>query len=75
MSEKGYQQYCRSRPAASTDSNKRIKEMGFANCGVHPIFRNNSKDIESQKENMLDKMRQYRPHGVSTIISCIMIIE
>lgn len=64
VSEKGYQQYCRSRPAASTDSNKRVKDMGFSSCGVHPLLRNNSKDIECQKENMLDQMRQYRPHGV-----------
>ncbi|KAK9693141.1 Helicase conserved C-terminal domain [Popillia japonica] len=63
VSEKGYQQYCRSRPAASTDSNKRVKDMGFSSCGVHPLLRNNSKDIECQKENMLDQMRQYRPHG------------
>lgn len=63
VSEKGYQQYCRSRPAASTDSNKRIKDMPFSSCGVHPIFKQTVKVLENEKENILDKMRQYRPAG------------
>ncbi|GJQ84455.1 hypothetical protein Trydic_g15666 [Trypoxylus dichotomus] len=63
VSEKGYQQYCRSRPAASTDSNKRVKDMPFLSSGVHPLFKESIQEMDKKKENILEKMRQYRPHG------------
>lgn len=63
VTENAYQQYIRSRPAASSDSNKRIKEMSFATCSIHPMFQNDEKDA-ILKESFLDRMKNYRPHGV-----------
>ncbi|CAH1278786.1 unnamed protein product [Diabrotica balteata] len=63
VSENGYQQYIRSRPNASADSNRRIKELPLSSCWVHPIFKNVDEVDENERENLLDKMKQYRPHG------------
>lgn len=66
VTENAYKQYVRSRPAASSDSNRRIKELPFLTCGIHPIFRENEEYVEEERENLLDKMKNYRPQGVST---------
>nr|XP_022919550.1 ATP-dependent RNA helicase DDX54 [Onthophagus taurus] len=63
VSEKGYKQYLRSRPAASVDSNKRIKELPFGNCGIHTIFQTEDALSEIKKENILERMKNYRPSG------------
>lgn len=60
--ENAYQQYVRSRPAASSDSNKRIKDMPFGNCLVHTIFKGHDNE-SSERDNLLNKMKDYRPHG------------
>lgn len=42
--------------------------MPFSSCGVHPIFKQTVKVLENEKENILDKMRQYRPAGVGNFL-------
>lgn len=56
-----YQQYCRSRPAASSDSNRRVKNLPFNTAGVNPLFQENSSELS--RESLLDKMKSYRPQG------------
>ncbi|XP_017783723.1 PREDICTED: ATP-dependent RNA helicase DDX54 [Nicrophorus vespilloides] len=60
----GYMQYLRSRPNASTDSNKKVKEMSFGTCGIHPIFMTTVDGVaETKKESLLEQMKAYRPRG------------
>lgn len=64
--EHAYQQYNRCRPAASSDSNKRVKQMNLGTCGILPIF--DTSDVyksEENKQDLLNRMKNYRPHGVS----------
>lgn len=64
VTENAYQQYLRSRPAASSDSNKRIKELPLNSVGVHSIFRqSDGNDEENDRENIIDRMKVYRPQG------------
>lgn len=68
VTENAYQQYLRSRPAASSDSNKRIKELPLNSVGVHSIFRqSDGNDEENDRENIIDRMKVYRPQGVSDL--------
>lgn len=55
-----YQQYLRSRPAASTASIKRVKELDIASAGVHSEFMNMAPKIA----DLLTQMKSYRPRGV-----------
>ena len=64
VTENAYKQYIRSRPAASSDSNRRVKEMPFDKCGTHPIFKERDDYVEEERENLLDQMKSYRPQGV-----------
>ncbi|XP_056633508.1 ATP-dependent RNA helicase DDX54 [Diorhabda sublineata] len=63
VSENGYQQYIRTRPNASSDSNRRVKELPLSSCWVHPIFKKIEENNEQEIENILDKMKNYRPQG------------
>lgn len=63
VTENAYQQYIRSRPVASTESNKRVKDLPFATCPIHPIFKDYDDVSENERENILNKMRSYRPQG------------
>ncbi|XP_063906529.1 ATP-dependent RNA helicase DDX54 [Zophobas morio] len=63
VTENAYKQYIRSRPAASSDSNRRVKEMPFDKCGTHPIFKKRDDYVEEERENLLDQMKSYRPQG------------
>ncbi|KAJ8957599.1 hypothetical protein NQ314_006525 [Rhamnusium bicolor] len=63
VSENGYEQYLRSRPAASLDSNRRVKELPLSTCSIHSIFRKLGEDDEDERESLLDKMKNYRPQG------------
>lgn len=65
VAENGYMQYLRSRPNASADSNRRIKNLPFSTCWVHSIFHDENSSLENEKELFLNNMRNYRPHGVS----------
>lgn len=57
-----YQQYIRSRPAASLDSNRRVKNLPLNAAGLNPMFKSENK-IEEKRENILDRMKNYRPQG------------
>lgn len=55
-----YDKYVKSRPAASSESNKRIKEIDISNAGILPEFRNSNDAVG----DLLSKMKNYRPKGV-----------
>lgn len=65
VTENAYQQYVRSRPAASSDSNRRVKELNLSSCGVLSIFSSPDENAENEMESLIDRMKNYRPHGVS----------
>ncbi|KAL1500921.1 hypothetical protein ABEB36_006340 [Hypothenemus hampei] len=58
--DNAYKQYLRSRPTASSDSNRRVKELGLDVCSIHPIFRQVE---ELHRDCLLEKMKTYRPQG------------
>lgn len=59
-----YQQYIRSRPGASVESVKRVKELSINEAGILPQY----SDVSPIAENLISRMRNYRPQGVSTFI-------
>lgn len=61
VSNNAYEKYLKSRPPASSESNKRIKEINISNAGILPEFRNSN----SSTEDFLSKMKNYRPRGVN----------
>lgn len=65
--ENGYQQYIRSRPPASMDSNNRVKELNISNAGILPLFHNK----EDAAEDILSSMKNYRPPGVNILFQKI----
>lgn len=56
-----YQQYVRSRPGASTESVRRIKELRINEAGVFPQY----SDVSSTAVDLMSRMKSYRPQGVS----------
>lgn len=75
MSENAYLQYVKSRSNASADSNKRIKDIEFAMCRTHPVFkkdenliRKTTLNLEDEKQTIIEKMKNYRPKGVRTLV-------
>lgn len=58
-----YQKYMRSRPAASIESIKRIKELDISTAGVLPEF----KKLCNDATDLLVQMKAYRPRGVNNI--------
>lgn len=61
VSSNGYQQYIRSRPGASVESVKRVKELRICDAGVLPEYR----DTVNAAADLLSQMKNYRPQGVS----------
>ncbi|XP_034190924.1 ATP-dependent RNA helicase DDX54 isoform X1 [Osmia lignaria lignaria] len=57
--ENAYKQYIRSRPAASSESIKRVKELHINQAGVIPEY----SDVSSNTMNLLSKIVNYRPQG------------
>ncbi|XP_017302357.1 ATP-dependent RNA helicase DDX54-like [Diaphorina citri] len=55
-----YKKYVKSRPGASVESVKKVKELELATMQVHPLFRNIG-SAEQEKFNLLTKMSEYRP--------------
>lgn len=55
-----YKQYIRSRPAASSESIKRVKDLHINEAGVIPEY----SDVSSTTMNLLSKIVNYRPQGV-----------
>lgn len=62
--ENAYKQYIKTRPVASADSCKRVKELDLGSCSVHPLFKEGG---HCQREDILDRMKSYRPQGVSIL--------
>ncbi|XP_051168138.1 ATP-dependent RNA helicase DDX54 [Leptopilina boulardi] len=59
-----YQQYLRSRPAASTESVKRVKNLHIIEAGISPEFCDiKTRDAENSLANILSRMKNYRPPG------------
>ncbi|XP_076234983.1 ATP-dependent RNA helicase DDX54 [Calliopsis andreniformis] len=57
--DNAYKQYIRSRPAASSESIKRVKEMHISEAGIIPEYC----DISPNTTNLLSKILNYRPQG------------
>ncbi|KYQ50715.1 ATP-dependent RNA helicase DDX54 [Trachymyrmex zeteki] len=55
-----YQQYIRSRPSASTESVKRIKELRINEAGILPQY---SDAFYINTADLISKMKNYRPQG------------
>lgn len=74
VSINAYKQYINTRPAASSKSNKKIKNIKFSSLQILEdllTFKNsnNSYDIKPilVKENLLTQMKKYRPPTVSSL--------
>lgn len=60
-----YQQYLRSRPAASTESVKRVKNLNIIGAGIIPEFCDiKTQDADNSLADILSQMKNYRPPGV-----------
>ncbi|XP_076162374.1 ATP-dependent RNA helicase DDX54 [Ptiloglossa arizonensis] len=57
--DNAYKQYIKSRPAASSESIKRVKELHISEAGLIPEY----SDISSNTRNLLSKITSYRPQG------------
>ncbi|XP_022687791.1 ATP-dependent RNA helicase DDX54-like isoform X1 [Varroa jacobsoni] len=53
------QQYRKSRPTASAESNKRMKSLLKETLPLHPIFRKDS--IDSARESMIEACKKFKP--------------
>lgn len=60
-----YKKYIKSRPGASVESVKKIKELELATMQLHPLFRNIG-SAEQEKFGLLSRMSEYRP--VTTVL-------
>lgn len=59
-----YQQYLRSRPAASSESSKRIKNLNIIEAGISPEFCDiKTREAENSLADILSRMKSYRPPG------------
>lgn len=68
--DNAYKQYIRSRPGASSESIKRIKELHISEAGVMPEYSNAS----SSTTNLLSKIVNYKPQGVCIFIKSVSVI-
>ncbi|XP_067005335.2 ATP-dependent RNA helicase DDX54 [Anabrus simplex] len=57
-----YKQYLRSRPGASVESVKRVKEINFSRLKPHSVF-GLEEVTNNDKYQILDQMKKYRPNG------------
>ncbi|KAL1464237.1 hypothetical protein WDU94_003903 [Cyamophila willieti] len=55
-----YKKYIKSRPGASVESVKKVKDLDVAIMQVHPLFRMIG-NAEEEKYSLLSKMSEYRP--------------
>lgn len=73
MSNNAYKNYLRSRPGASHESVKRVKDINWTTIGISPLF-SSMNDSEITKFNFLSQMKEYRPHGVSLKVNLLLIL-
>lgn len=64
MSENAYKQYLKSRPGASVESVRRVKELPIATLGSHPLFTSVVKP-QIDRSAFLAQIKNYKPQGVS----------
>ncbi|XP_069668807.1 ATP-dependent RNA helicase DDX54 isoform X2 [Periplaneta americana] len=58
-----YKQYIRSRPGASIESVKRVRNINPGSFAVHPLFLKQNSIIQQSASDILEKMKTYRPNG------------
>ena len=59
-----YTRYLQTRPGASIESVRRLKDLDFSCLGPHPVFKTaNANPLETDKQALLGEMKQYRPKG------------
>lgn len=68
-----YKQYIRSRPGASVESIKRVKDISLNSFAVHPMFPVQGA-IQPNASDILEKMKNYRPNGVR-LNKCLEILS
>lgn len=68
--DNAYKQYIKSRPAASSESIKRVKELHISEAGLIPEY----SDISSNTRNLLSKITSYRPQGVRILFKLVHIL-
>ncbi|ODN02763.1 ATP-dependent RNA helicase DDX54 [Orchesella cincta] len=61
VSKNGYSHYLRSRPPASTESNRRAKGIEINKLYVHPFFADHV--AEDPMDNLISQMQSYRPNA------------
>lgn len=59
VSDNGYKRYIKSRPAASSESIKRVKKLRIGEAGIIPEY----SDVSPNTTNLLSKILNYRPQG------------
>ena len=59
-----YKQYLRSCPNPSYESIKKSKEIKLDRLGPHPMFVSEEAELETNRLNLLEKMKCYRPNHV-----------
>lgn len=62
VSKNGYRQYLKSRPNASTESNRRAKGIEVSKLPIHPIFTEHV--AEDPMDTLISQMQNYRPNAV-----------
>ncbi|TRY60170.1 hypothetical protein DNTS_009053 [Danionella cerebrum] len=60
VSQNSYQQYLRSRPAASAESIKRSKNTDVAGIAIHPLLRCGLEQTELDRLQMVDSIKGYK---------------
>jgi ATP-dependent RNA helicase DDX54/DBP10 len=68
-----YRQYIRSRPGASVESIKRVKDINLNRFAVHPVFPVKGA-IQCNASDILEKMKNYKPNGVR-LNKCLEILS
>jgi len=60
VSKNGYSQYMKSRPNASTESNRRAKGIEVSKLQIHPLFAEHV--AEDPMDGLITQMQSYRPN-------------
>ncbi|KAM4809827.1 ATP-dependent RNA helicase DDX54 [Rhinophrynus dorsalis] len=60
VSENAYKQYCKSRPAPSPESIKRVREANYTQLNVHPLFWSHLGEEEMKRLNFVDCIKSYK---------------
>lgn len=77
-----YKKYLSTRPSASVDSNKRVKNLKFtAMLSLDDFYKKYSNDFDEKverkydvKQELITKMKMYRPSGVCYLKNAVLYI-